>query len=610
MIKNVEENEKKDESMPETSPEVTPEVTPLTSLRYEDVVRGENKGKLPFKGSEWRPFPRAIARKYGILGKKLEVSDFGGIVTPKGLVTAHPAVVNKWIIASGLSSLRVYTDFNSEVSVHSKKDGPTLRLKNGSEISMKKIIAEAFVPNPMGKPCVAVLNNDPLDLRASNLMWMTRSEIYRFTTDGVLPQAPLEKKDLTYGLPYGGRFDFASRILRLDVRLSEYNGVRDTLAAHGFQQQAVDAARIYFFIKFWNNFGIRDFSQKDLSVYSGVSGHTVDNAIKALIQIGLLLRDTNLWNEQQGAYEYTALECSRIDVSGSISLSYLCRDARIDEMLVLYIKSLRSDVYTPEWKEEWEGLNYMHPSYYYESNYGILTYRYMSDPDDMFERIRESHFVAKCVANLRKPFSYTESSGRAYPAFARSRREYRHGFEYEGSPLTELVDIHCSFYTLLVKLLKDTVPEDERVRFFDECFSGRLYDSCAEFINEKKRKKVSRDEVKEMMQAWRNDIHGKRSSKKVQEFMEKNYPNVKRVIDEWPTYKDRDGKIKKLLQRDCGTIETKLMSKLAFEIEGKYNVKCFLLHDAIYVSEKELKEKLPENIHDLINKWLRDNILH
>lgn len=596
--------------------ESTAEVRPLTSMRYDDVVRGENKGKLPFKGSEWRPFPRVIASKYGILKMKLEVSDFGGIVTPNGLVTAHPDIVEKWIGISGCASLRLYTDFRSEVSMHSSKDGPVLRLRNGRELSVKRIVAEAFIPNPLGKPCVAVLNNDPLDLRVSNLMWMTRSEIYNFRTKGTLPETNddgKKKKDLTWGLLYDGRYDFASRILRLDVRLSEYNGVLNHISSHGFSGNAVDAARIYFFIKFWNNYGIRDFGNKELSVYAGVSGHTVGRSIDALIQSGILLYDNDLWKKRQGAYEYTALECSRIDVSGSISLSYLCRDARIDEMFVLYVKSLRSDVYTPEWKDEWNSLNYIHPAYYYESDYGILTYRYTSDPDNMLERIRESHFVANCVANLRKPFSYTESSGRAWPAFARSKREYRHGFEYEGSPLTELVDIHCSFYTIFVKLLDGLVPEDERLEFFDECFSGKLYDDCAAFLNKHKGRKdkdkvYTRDDAKEYMQAWRNDIDGKRSSKKVQEFMEK-YPHVKAVIESWPTYRDKNGDTHKLIQRDCGTIETKLMSKLAFEIEDKYNVKCFLLHDAIYVSEKELKEKLPENIHDLINKWLRDNIL-
>lgn len=602
------------EIMPETMPESTAEtVKPLSSLRYEDVVLG-NKGKLPFKDCEWRPFPRSIASKHHLLNMKLEVSGFGAVVTRKGLVKAHPDVVSKWLEACDLSSLKLYTDFNSEVSIHSSKDGPVLRLRNGKEIQMKRIVAEAFIPNPMGKPCVACLNGDSFDLTVGNLMWMTRSEIYNFKTKGVIPcDMQDKKKDLTWGLLYDGRYDFASRILRLEVRLSEYNGVSEHLNLHGFRNNAVDAARIYFFIKFWNNYGIHDFGVKELSVYTGVSGHTVDNAVDALIKSGLLLYDKSLWRKRQGAYEYTALECARIDISGSISLMYTCRDARIDEMFVLYVKSLRDDVFKPEWNPEWDGLHYEHPSYYYESDYGALTYRYVSDPDDMLERIKESHFVANCVANLKKPFTWTESSGRAWPAFARSRREYRHGFEYNGSPLTELVDIHCSFYTIFVKLLKDLVPEGERLDFFDECFSGKLYDNCAAFMNKNKGRKdkdkvYTRDDAKELMQAWRNDIDGKRSSKKVQEFMEK-YPHIKAVIDKWPTYTDKDGEIHKLIQRDCGTIETKLMSKLASEIHNKYKVKCFLLHDAIYVSEKDKAENLPENINEEIHIWLRDNIL-
>ena len=582
----------------------------LNEMNYDEIVLG-NKGKLPFTGCEWRPVPRPIAGKYQILSARLEVSDFGAVITPGGLVKAHPDVVDRWCKAAGMESLRLYTDFDTEISIHSSKDGPVLRLRNGREISLKKIVAEAFIPNPMGKPCVAVLNKDPLDLRVSNLMWMTRSEIYNFKTKGVVPcdNRDSGKKDLTWGLYYGGRYDFASRILRLEVGLGEYNGMLNHLTSRGCGDRAVESAKAYFFIRFWNNYGIRDFSGQDLAVHNGVSEKTVDKAVDSLIKLELLNYDKDLWKKRQGSYEYTANDCPFVDMSGTISIAYPCLNTRVDEMMVLYIKSLRDNVYRPEWNPEWDGLHYEHPSYYYESDYGSLTYRYVTADEDMLGRIKESYFVAKCVSNLMKPFPYTETSGRAWPAFARSNKEYRRGFELNGSPLTELVDIHCSFYTIFVKLLKDLVPEGERLDFFDECFSGKLYDNCAAFINKGKRgKKFTRDDAKELMQTWRNDIDGTKSHVKVQKFMEK-YPHIKVVIDKWPTYKDKKGEFHKLLQKDCGTIETRLISNLASEIHNKYKVKCFLLHDAIYVSEKDKAEKLPENINEEIHIWLRDNIL-
>ena len=511
-----------------------------------------------------------------------------------------------------IASLRIYTDFDSEVSIRSSKDGPLLRVtKSGKEIPLKKIVADAFIENPYSKECVICLNGDQWDVRAENLMRMTRSEIAKFKATGETPEINNAKPNLLYSFGDGGSFDYGTRVFCIDnISIAEYNSLLNILNAGGCMAKAPDVAKLYFFIRYWNKFGIHDFSREDLSIHMGLGVKSVSTAIDILINNGLMTYDKELWKKMQGGYEYYTQPFVNIfDISGTLNLTYRCRETRLEETLICYVKSLKYDVFEPVYKEEWNLLNCTHPEYYYESKYGELKYRYMTPKDDLLNRIKEAHFVAICVANLKKPFSYTETSGRAYPAFARSKREYRHGFEFEGSALTELFDIHCSFYTLLTHLLGDNVPVEEKNKYFERCISGKLYDDCMNFINKGKRgKKITRDEVKDDMQAWRNDIDGTKSNKKVQEFMEKNYPNIKTVIDNWPVYYNKLGK-HKTLQRDCGVFETKLMSKLAYELEDKYNVSCFLLHDAIYVSEKEKAEKLPKDIEDKIFNWLRINIL-
>ena len=580
-----------------------------------EIVLG-NKAYLPFPGAQWRPIPASIAKEYHITKLHLQVSDFGAVCTPKGLVKAHPMMVEHLMKHTDVVSLQAYTDFDSAVSIckYSKTGEPVLRiLKNGKEINLKRIVAEAFVPNPNGKPCITCLNGDGFDVSAGNLMWMTRAEKYRFTVDGVLPDIMPEKKNLMFGIP-GAVFDYATRTLRIDnIPLSEYNAVTQRINAAGRPDKAPDCAKIYFLIKYWSEYGICDFSRQDLSQHIGIGMKTACDDVDLLIKSDLLTYDKELWSKRKGAYEYFINPPQPVDMNGSIYLVYPCKGTALDETFVELVKSLRDDVYTPEYRDEWDNIAYltdMHPSYYYESRYGDLTYRYTTDKNDITGRIRECRFVTRCVSKMKKPFSYTEISGRAYPAFAMSDKEYRHGFEFEGSPLTELVDIHCSFYTLLTSLLAGKVPEEERKAYFKRCITGKLYDDCMKYVNKGRQKeKLTRDKVKDIMQAWRNDVTGASSSKKVQEFMEINYPNIKRVIDDWPTYTDNDGKAHKLLQRDCGTFETRIMSKLAHELTDKYNVSCFLLHDAIYVSEKEVAEKLPANIQKLIIKWLETNLL-
>lgn len=598
--------------------EFTEELNEVKStIEYKQVV-GDNKAKLPFKGARWVPLPREFSGKLGILNQGLEVSDSGVICTPNGLIKANINTREKWkALAGGVNSLRLWRDPDTVLVIHDTQAGPMLKLKTTTEIALKKIVATAFVPNPEGKTCVAVLNGDIFDMRAENLMWMTRSEINTFTRTGVLPEVKQESKDkdLSYGLGFGGRFDYSTRTLYIDVPLSEYNGLMYRL--EGTSKRKVvftDAAKMYFLIKFWSNFEIRDFAIEDLKVHLSMSGNTLQNLRDFLIKdTKIVTYDKDLFKRHISSYEYYVKECPRIDISGSIRLSYPCSGTKVEENLILFVKSLRNEIFTPEYKDKWDEFKdkgtYALPDWYYKSKYGELTYRFTTPSTDLLARVKESNFVNRCVSKLKKPFNYTETSGRAWPAFVHSNREYRQGFEYKGSPLTELVDIHCSFYTLLTHLLKGKVPEAERLEYFENCISGKLYDDCAEYMNKNRRKsKVSRDDAKEYMQAWRNDVTGAKSSKKVHEFMEYKYPSIKKVIDEWPTFRDKNYFVHKTLQRDCGAFETRLMSDLARELTSKYDVECFLLHDAIWMSEADVK-KLPADINEEILNWLKINIL-
>lgn len=48
--------------------------------------------------------------------------------------------------------------------------------RQGKNFIVARLVAEAFIPNPEGKPCIDHINTDPTDNRVGNLRWVTHKE--------------------------------------------------------------------------------------------------------------------------------------------------------------------------------------------------------------------------------------------------------------------------------------------------------------------------------------------------------------------------------------------------------------------------------------------------
>lgn len=306
-----------------------------------------------------------------------------------------------------------------------------------------------------------------------------------------------------------------------------------------------------------------------------------------------------------GYYEWTPVMPFVLDVTNGLydRYDYCIENTPFHGMLEKYVECRGLDEYVPEKQGGWGVLD----KSIYESPYYDLTYRFSGTT--FKARLFECYWVHTAVSRFGRPPVYKY---RLYNGFHYLPGILRKNVYYKGDNITELFDLHCSFYTISAGVMLEKYPDIDRdviERFYWDCALGRLYDKCADYLS------CTRDEAKDRLQGWRNlSNRGVAHAydfgySGVSKFMENTYPEISDIYYDWPTYVNSDGKTKKALQRDLSEYETRLMSKLAYEIEGKYGVKCFLLHDAIFVSVKDKAEKLPVDIENKIFNWFRINIL-
>lgn len=388
------------------------------------------------------------------------------------------------------------------------------------------------------------------------------------------------------------------RVLKFPVDMGFEGAVADrVLSADHVGAKSVNAViRFYMLMRALSP--LKEFPSADLEKILGVSNNTVTKVVKVLEETGLVVIDKREWAKGYGAgYQYRVIDIPYEFQDIQDWLYYDLSDTVFKNALDLY--KAGGDVRAEVRLEEWNSL----PEWCYESPYDELSYGFFT-PD----RLSEAYELMKFWPRMKDRPEYM--SGRIYHAFHYSKRIYRHGFMHRGSHIDELFDLHASFFTLTAALRKNDIPEDEYKRLIDDCFSGQFYTKATVALLGDDQAK---DIVKEQLQAWRNCTIAQAHARypELSGYMERTYPVFSKIMYEWPTaLKEKNGKNYhvKTLQQEVGEFETRIFSKIAFALRDKYSVTPFLLHDAVYMSEADIR-KLPEDIREKINNWFITNVL-
>lgn len=180
------------------------------------------------------------------------------------------------------------------------------------------------------------------------------------------------------------------------------------------------------------------------------------------------------------------------------------------------------------------------------------------------------------------------SSGRLFHCWHNMPRVFRKYLEFNGSKLVEAMDIHNAFFVIMIKIfrIEPSIKKEELCRYEKLVRSGKLYEEIMRQTGN-----PIREQVKQSLNAYRNDDARSMSHYPVHRYFKANFPTITKYLMRYPTYNKKGVEVK-YLQVDASHVETVLMSKVCFAL-SEYGVVPFSLHDAIYISEAD-KARLDE----------------
>lgn len=194
----------------------------------------------------------------------------------------------------------------------------------------------------------------------------------------------------------------------------------------------------------------------------------------------------------------------------------------------------------------------------------------------------------------------TFGSGRIFHAFHFTNRDFRKKLKYKSSPIVEVMDIHCAYFTFFIHIFR-TIPsidKDELKRYEELVRNGFIYEDAMEFIH-----CDDRDAMKHMLNSYKALPPRRMGKRPENSYFKEKFPTIHKCLAHYPTYINKNGKEVKAIQKDATFIEAVIISEVCFELLG-LGVTPFSLHDAIYLNQKDIN-KLKEMDNDIYSIFWR-----
>lgn len=388
-----------------------------------------------------------------------------------------------------------------------------------------------------------------------------------------------------------------------------------------------NTTRLYVFLLYMKDRGLVHIDKKDLAAMM-FSKHDIrlTKAIEALKSAGLLytrLVQNNLTNRFYTTFYPIPIACS--DSS--------------DEDTVIYEFNLPPSTYwTFEKKREKEQVLHETQPIQSSSQCPQESAPESSEspslvPVDISLDDADEKFMAKFISwykelNLGNGH-FSESDGRFYHMFHHMSKEERQNIRWDGEPVVEVWDAHCSFMAVLcyyLKYFKEYDSKEEKEAFMRDANTMlniiigddiyRCVANCFKYHKDRKDAKILFQSYRNISRKvyFRKDGHLKdtyyaRQYYEVDNFFKRHFPHIRNFILDYPTRKEmdidryefiinEDNKLEKKyrlksvsnITHDIMPYEFRLISLgVCRDIYNDYGIKTLTVHDAVYMKESDRK---------------------
>ena len=403
-------------------------------------------------------------------------------------------------------------------------------------------------------------------------------------------------------------------LLKIKVLRSIYNQYYDIFikTATGRQREHVakKLCKLWFFIHFNCSLGNSKLNSKllEFSINSNNTNQVAKykrdlknlHLIEVHREINQYFKENKLnYNQENDSYKYNEKESS-LDFSSNsyIELVYTIVDSNYIKLIGNLIKNYNN---TPiPYIDESSSQLTVSPSISCTSRCSFSFEEFLQVYSRLIYKNLIGEIDAQISDNLHNSIASLHDDNRVYHYFHSRESSLRKSSIYlDNEVLVEAFDIHNSQHTLLNCLFDNTIPEEEKNRWYSLTTTGRFYEDVRDWVNRNSGGNWSREDAKLYANKYYNiknkSLEKAKESKStrfaaeiwIDKYFEDIFPNIRLFI-----YSNKEG-----LHNKINKVETNIMIfSICKELYENYGITAITLHDGLYMKQSDYNYLITNNI--------------